>query len=157
MAISWRTQRIVILTAILLQLAAAIAVADDALAVRDAWIRAAPPNAPVLAGYMTLENHSAAAKALVRATSPAFGAITLHRTQETRGIARMTHLPRLEIAPHAQLVFKPGGYHLMLAQPKRPLHAGDRIPVELEYADGTRAAAVFVVRREARDEPAHQH
>lgn len=133
---------------VLLQITAAIASADSALVVRDAWIRAAPPSAPVMAGYMTIENRSHEHMALVRASSPAFTDITIHRTEDVHGVARMTHTPRIEIAPLGELHFQPGGYHLMLAQARRPLRAGDEVPIELAFADGTRASAVFVVREQ---------
>lgn len=133
---------------LLLQIAAASVAADGGLALRDAWIRAAPPSAPVMAGYVTIENRTDERKALVRATSSAFADITIHRTEEVHGVARMTHRPTVEIAPHGELVFKPGGYHLMLAQARRPLRAGDEVPIELAFADGTRASAMFMVREQ---------
>lgn len=135
-----------ILLGVLLQITAVIASANNALVVRDPWIRAAPPSAPVMAGYMTIENHSQERMALVRATSPAFADITIHHTADVRGVARMTHMPRIEIAPHGELVFQPGGFHLMLAQAIRPLRAGDEVLIELVFADGTRASAVFSIR-----------
>lgn len=143
-----RLMKIKVLVAGLLQIAAASVTADSGLALRDAWIRAAPPTAPVMAGYMTIENRTREHKALVRATSPAFADITIHRTEEVHGVARMTHTPRIEIATHGELVFQPGGYHLMLAQARRPLRAGDQVPIELTFADGTRASAMFVVREQ---------
>lgn len=131
---------------LLLQIAAASTAADGNLALRDAWIRAAPPSAPVMAGYMTIENRTRERKTLVGATSPAFNDITIHRTGEVHGVAQMIHTPRIDIVPHGELVFQPGGYHLMLAQAKRPLRAGDEVSIEFAFADGTRASTTFVVR-----------
>jgi len=122
--------------------------ADGDLAVHGAWIRTAPPNAPVLAGYMTVENRSSAGKSLIGATSPAFGNVTIHRTEHADGVARMTHLPKIDIAAHGKLVFQPDGYHLMLMQPKRPLRAGDRVPIELSFADDARLSVSFAVREQ---------
>ena len=148
---------ILIFAAMLLSLAPAIGLSEETIVVRDPWIRAAPPNAPVLAGYMTLENRSRTAKTLVRAISGAFGAVTIHRTEEVHGVAHMTPLAKVDLAPHAAVVFRPGGYHLMLAQAKRTLVAGDQVAIDLEYADGTRASALFVVRNDMRAEQSHHH
>lgn len=144
------------LLGLLMQLAASVLAADTAPAVRDAWIRPAPPNAPVLAGYMVLDNRSTAAAVLVGASSRAFGKVTIHRTEHVAGVANMTHMAGVEIAAHGKAVFEPGAYHLMLAQPKRPLSAGDSVPVVLRFADGTRVPATFQVR-EPEAASAHEH
>ncbi|MBI1984138.1 MAG: copper chaperone PCu(A)C [Acidobacteria bacterium] len=138
-----------ILLGLFLQLITAVSAADADLVVHGAWIRAAPPNAPVLAGYMTIKNHSRLAKVLVRATSPAFASVTLHRTEHVEGVARMSHVPEVKIRANSEFVFRPDGYHLMLAQPKRPLRTGDRVSIELQFADGTQASVMFLVRDQA--------
>ncbi len=150
-------RRIAIITAALLPLAAVDAMAGNALVVRDAWIRSAPPNAPVLAGYMTLENRSEARMVLLGATSPAFGEIMIHRTEEAQGVASMTHQSQVAIAPHEKLVFQPGGYHLMLGQARQTLHVYGRVPIELEFGGGMRVSVSFVVRKDTLGEPVHQH
>jgi periplasmic copper chaperone A len=143
-----------LLAALLLHVAAFAATAQDVV-VRDAWIRAAPPNAPVLAGYMTLENRSDRSKSLVGASSPAFGSATVHRTAQVNGVARMHHVPSIDIGANGKFVFQPNGYHLMLMEPKRPLHAGDRVRIDLEFSDGSKASALFPVREQAEQLPSH--
>lgn len=135
-----------ILAGLFLQSIASIAIADGELIVRGAWIRAAPPNAPVLAGYMTIENHSRTSKSLVGAASPAFSDVTIHRTEHIDGVARMSHVVKVDIAASGKRVFQPDGYHLMLMQPKQPLRAGNRVPLELRFADGSKVSVVFPVR-----------
>lgn len=131
---------------LLMQLAASLLAADATLIVHDAWIRPAPPNTPVLAGYMTLDNRSAAARVLVGASSRAFGKVTIHRTEHAEGVANMAHVAGIEIAARGRAVFEPGACHLMLAQPKRSLSAGDSVPVVLRFADGSSVPATFQVR-----------
>ncbi len=125
-----------------------VAFADGNLVVTGAWIRTAPPNAPVLAGYMTMENRSSSGQSLVSVTSSAFGDVMMHRTDHADGVAHMTHLEQVNIAAHGKRVFQPDGYHLMLMQPKRPLRAGDRIPMDLRFADGSRLTVSFTVREQ---------
>lgn len=115
--------------------------------VRDPWIREAPPGAQVLAGYLELRNVGEAPQVLVGAASPAFAKAMLHQSREEGGVARMVHVERLELSPGASVSFAPGGYHLMLMKPRRALRAGDRVPVTLRFADGSRLEISFEVRR----------
>lgn len=141
---------------LLMQLAAAVLAVQPMVTLNNAWIRPAPPNAPVLAGYMTLENRSPAARSLVGASSDTFGEVTIHRTEHSGGMANMMHLAGIEIAAHGKTVFEPGAYHLMLARPKRPLNAGDSVPIVLRFDDGSSLRATFQVR-EPRAAAAHGH
>lgn len=131
-----------------LQLTATIAEARGNLLVTSAWIRNAPPGAPVLAGYMTIRNHSLQDVTLVGAESPVFENAMIHHSEQANGVVGMRHLPRVDIKANAILVFQPGGYHLMLMQPKRPLRTGDRVPITLRFADGSRQEAVYEVREQ---------
>lgn len=131
---------------------------NKGIVLRDAWIRAAPPTAPVMAGYVMIENRTRERRTLTGASSPLFADIAMHRTEEAGGVVRMTHQPRLELAPFGELAFRPGGYHLMLAQAKRALRLGEKVPIELAFADGTRVSAMFVVREQpgtAADDHSH--
>jgi len=113
---------------------------------RDAWIREAPPGAP-MAGYLVLRNEGGAPLVLVGAESPAFAKVMLHRSREEGGMVRMVHVERLELAPGLSVTFAPGGYHLMLMRPRRALKAGDRVPITLRFAGGARRDVEFEVRR----------
>jgi len=131
--------------------ASAFAAGGD-LMVLEAWIRTAPPNAP-LAGYMTLENRSGKERQLVAATSPDFGRVTVHRTEHAAGMTAMKQLAALSIPAHGRLVLQPGADHLMLEEPKQALQAGRRVPVALRFADGS----AMTVRFEVRDASAGAH
>ncbi len=137
-----------VLLTIALGVAAQLAAAGGTgLTVTDPWIRAAPPSAQVLAGYLVLRNDSADPRALVGAGSEAFGSVMLHQTLMQGDVATMVHLDRIELLPGTELAFGPGGYHLMLMAPRRPLASGDEVPVELLFDDGGRQTVVFKVRR----------
>lgn len=114
-----------------------------------AWVRAAPPGATTLAGYLVLRNPCRDAVTVVDVESLDFGMPMIHRTEAVDGVSRMRHAGKLEVAPGAQLRFEPGGLHLMLMQPLRPLAEGDKARLRLVLADGRRIYAEFPVRREA--------
>lgn len=118
----------------------------DGLMVLDPWIREAPPTAPALGGFMVVHNHSDREQAIVGASSPAFGQVELHRTVADGGVMRMVHQERIAIPAQGQVVLEPGGYHLMLMQPRQPLKAGDTVAVTLRFDDGGSAAVNYAVR-----------
>ena len=120
-----------VLLAVALALAPAAALACPGLEAKDAWIREAPPGAMMLAGYVRLHNAGKRALTLDRASSKSFGEVSLHRTTAENGMAGMEAVPTLTLEPGASLALAPGGYHLMLMQPARPLAAGDRVRIRL--------------------------
>jgi len=112
------------------------ATAEPALEIGSPWIREAPPGARVLAGYMTFFNHSATPITLVNVTSPDFESAEIHRTVIEDGVARMLPVARLAIPANGRIALEPGGRHLMLFNPARPLHAGDSTTLIIHLADG---------------------
>jgi len=121
--------------------------ADNVTMVRDAWIREAPPNAVALAGYMVMENPSDKEQSLVNAASAAFDMVMIHRTVHEGGMAHMKHQKAVTIPAKGHIAFAPDGYHLMLMKPKQSLRAGDRVPVDLIFSDGSQIAVGFEVRK----------
>jgi periplasmic copper chaperone A len=141
---------------VMLLITGLLAVADSAVVVRDVWVREAPPGAPVLAAYFTLENPGSKADKLVAVRGADFEKIEIHATEIRDGVARMIALDALPIPPHAVVKLAPGGYHLMLHHPRRALAAGMSVKLELRFESGTRLAVVAPVRR-AESGPAHHH
>jgi hypothetical protein len=121
--------------------------ADSAVVVRDAWIREAPPNAAVLAGYMIMENLSDESLSLVSASAAAFHEIMIHRTEQKGGMAQMTHQEQVIIPANGKVLFVPGGYHLMLMNPKQSLNVGDQVTVSFIFEDQSELSAIFKVRK----------
>lgn len=140
----------------MLMLTSLFAVADSAIVARDAWVREAPPGAPVLAAYFTLENPGSKADKLVAVLCPDFDKIEIHATEIRAGVARMIALDALPIPPHAMVKLAPGGQHLMLHRPRRALAAGMNIKLELRFDSGTRLTVLAPVRR-AESGAVHHH
>lgn len=120
---------------------------EAGVSVRNAWIRETPPGMTVMAGYMLLRNNTSRLQVLVAASSPGFGSVMIHRTIVKDGVARMAHPTQIELAPDANFIFAPGGYHLMLMNPKQTLRAGDRAVIRLEFRDGLVLPVEFEVRK----------
>jgi copper(I)-binding protein len=113
--------------------------------VSDAWFRALPGKLPA-GGYFTLHNGTKATVALSGADSAACGMLMLHKSESMGGMASMSAVLSVNVAPGATLKFAPGGYHLMCMEPRRALRRGAKIPVILLFADGREVAADFQVR-----------
>ncbi len=141
---------------VLLMLPCLFAFADTTVVVRDAWVREAPPGAPVLAAYFTLENQGSKADRLVAVLSPDFAKTEIHATEIRAGVARMIALDALSVPPHAIVRLAPGGQHLMLHHPRRALAAGASIKLELRFDSGARLTVVAPVRR-AESGAVHHH
>ena len=120
------------------------------LAINDAWIPEAPSIVSALAGYMTVENNSGRARTLVGATGPLFERVEIHRTvyEKDSGLASMIRQEQVRIEPGQRFLFQPGGYHLMLINPKESSKAGGSVALTLVFADGSRPTVDFEVRRD---------
>ena len=125
------------------------AMAAGKLDVHAAWIRSAPPGAMMLAGYALLHNSGDATLVVHGARSEAFGTVALHESVESGGVERMRPLGDLTLAPNASVILAPGGKHLMLMQPARPLPAGSSVKIHFDTGDDGGSDADFVVRDDA--------
>lgn len=136
------------LAPMLLALAGTPASACGDLTVSEAWVRAAPPTASVMAGYLTLGNNSDQPVTVTAASSPTFERVEMHDMTHENGVMRMRKLEQIEVAPGGTAELAPGGRHLMLIQPKRTFAAGDEIEVTLTLC-GEHAQTVRLPVREA--------
>jgi copper(I)-binding protein len=121
--------------------------AEAGISVRDAWVRETPPGVDMMAGYMVLQNNTSRSQVLVAASSSGFETVMIHRTIVKDGLAGMVHASQTELAPNASLIFAPGGYHLMLMNPKRTLRAGDRVDITLKFRGGLVLPVAYEVRK----------
>jgi copper(I)-binding protein len=127
---------------------ASFAHADGKLGVYDAWIRVPPPGSTIMAGYATLKNGGDTRLSILTVQSNAFRSSSIHETVTERDVTRMRELPRVDLAPGAEVEMKPGGAHLMLSDPRHPIVAGDKIAIVFLLADGTRVETNFDVMAE---------
>lgn len=122
------------------------AAGSAALSVSEGWIRAAPPQAPVRAGYALLENTGRREVVIDAVRSEAFGAIEIHEMREVDGVMRMRRVPQLRIEPGARLALEPGGLHLMLFRPTAALAPDADVEIVLLSGETELAKARLVVR-----------
>ena len=131
------------------------------------YARSTPPGARTAGAYLSIENKGKSAERLVKASSPAAGAVTLHSMSMDGEIMRMRAIPSIAVAPGAVVKLAPGGLHIMLEDIKRPLKKGDKIPmtlhferagevkVELQIQDAAAASPPAAAKAEAHDHSGH--
>ncbi len=138
--------------ALLILLAAALpaAVWGDGPSVQASkiWIREGAPGVTVLGGYLSLANLTAKPLQLTAVSSPDFDSVEMHRSFVKDGMESMEPVPAVDIPAHGSVDFKPGGFHLMLMQPKKNLFAGDMVTLMLTFSDKSELAIMAPVRRD---------
>ena len=126
--------------------------------VEEAWIREAPPVSRVQAGYAIFKNNLNRDIKIIGASSPAFKKIEFHETVLENGLTKMIHQPTVTISHQTPLVFQPEGLHLMLFNPLKPLHAGERVTINFIFSNSTSATASFIIRKNTNsDSSQHKH
>jgi copper(I)-binding protein len=123
----------------------ATAAPPAALSAQDAWVRATP-GVDVAAAYLTLHNGGTQAVVVSGVSSPAAGAAMIHETTLVDGRATMRAHEPLRIGPGETVRFAPGGLHIMLHRLKRPLAAGDELPLVLLLEGGGSVSVTARVR-----------
>jgi copper(I)-binding protein len=97
------------------------------------WARATPGGAKVGGAYLELKAAPGQGDRLVSATSPAAGTVEIHEHINEGGVMKMRRIDGLAVPGGASVMFKPGGYHLMLMDLKQPLKQGDRVALTLMF------------------------
>ena len=108
--------------------------ASSPIAVTASWARATPPAAKVGAGYLTITNRGQEPDRLLGGASDAAGRVEVHEMRVIDGTMRMRPLEAgLAIKPGETVELKPGSFHLMLMNLKRPLKEGESVPTTLNF------------------------
>ncbi len=112
--------------------------------VTQAWARATVAEQQSTGAFMTLRASSASR--LVAVQSRAAASVEMHEMAMEGDVMRMRAMPAVALAAGADVTFKPGSYHLMLMGLKKPLKAGEMLPLTLvfESADGKQRQQVDV-------------
>lgn len=147
----------IIRSVIVLTVSLLVAAQAHALEVHDPRTPEPPHGAPVLAGYMVLENPGDETVYVTGANSPDFARVSLHETVVEDDTARMQSVEAFEVPAHGRVELAPGGKHLMLYEPERHVEAGDVLRVTLDTSIGPVEASLQVVHRDDVDRSHQEH
>lgn len=124
------------------------AYAAGTVTAQNAWVRWLPNKLPA-GGYVTLVNSGDKPVDLVDVDSPDYGMAMLHRTVSNGSTQKMEMVDKLTIPAHGKVDIAPGGYHLMLEEPRHAIKPGDTVHLRLKFSDGATLDTPFAVKSPA--------
>lgn len=127
--------------------------------VKSAWVRGTVGAQKTTGAYMEIS--SAQGASLVGAESAVAGEAEVHEMRMDKNVMRMRAVPKLELPAGKTVELKPGGYHVMLIDLKRPLKKGESVPLKLRIENKDKSVTTIEVKAEVRDATgaaaSHQH
>jgi copper(I)-binding protein len=101
--------------------------------VSDEWARATVPGQKATGAFMKITAKQTSR--LVAVSSPVAGITEIHEMKMDKDVMRMSALQALELPAGKAVELKPGGYHVMLMDLKRPLTDKSTIAMTLTFED----------------------
>lgn len=106
---------------------------DGDILIENAWARTSAPGAPS-AGFMLIVNNSQQDDVLLGVTSRFAKKSEVHQTKQVDGVMKMIHQQQGVVIPAGeQVMFKPGGYHLMFMGLQKNFELGESYQVTLTF------------------------
>ena len=123
--------RILVFTLVLvLLLSACAAPTAENVEVKDAWTRPATRGGNG-AVYFTIR--SSAAEELVGVSSDVAEAVEMHESKMSGDVMEMRQVQAVPLGAGEEMIFEPGGLHVMLVNLRQDLNAGDEIDITLHF------------------------
>ena len=123
--------RILVFTlVIVLLLSGCAAPAAAGVEVQDAWMRPAVQGGN---GAVYFAIHSSAAEELVGVSSDVAEAVEMHESKMNEDVMEMRQVQSVPLGAGEEVMFEPGGLHVMLVNLQRDLEAGDEIEITLHF------------------------
>jgi copper(I)-binding protein len=117
------------------------------ITVMHPWARATPGPAKAGAGYLGLKNNGATADRLVKAESNLSKRTELHTHIMEGGVMKMTHVEEgIEVPAGKEVMFEPGGFHVMFMGLKAPFKEGEMLPVTLYFEKAGKVEVQLTVK-----------
>ncbi len=113
-----------------------------AIRVEDAWSRSTDSGSTAAdaasftgssAAYLVIHNCGPTSDRLFSVESDVANTTGLHVTQTQNGITMMGEVNELEIPAGKKVELKPGGYHIMMMDLQKSIHAGDPVHLTLTF------------------------
>ena len=101
--------------------------------IQNVWARATPGKLTNGAAYLTIHNKGSEADRLMFVRSGAAERIEIHTHTMDKIVMRMRQIDGVDVLPRTSVVFKPGGYHLMLIGLHKPLRKGEHFWAEFVF------------------------
>lgn len=112
------------------------------ISVTDAWARTTVPGQKISGGYFQVTSDADAR--LIGVSSAAVPRVEMHEMKMDGDVMRMREVKAIELPKGKTVSLEPGGFHLMLMNLKKPIAAGDLIPVTLVVESGGKKQTVDI-------------
>jgi copper(I)-binding protein len=99
--------------------------------VSDPWIRGTVAGQSETGAFMTIR--STEKLKLMRVSSPVAQKVEIHKMEMNQGVMRMRPMNDLEIPANSAVALEPGSFHVMLLGVSKPLTAGEKVPLTLQF------------------------
>jgi copper(I)-binding protein len=119
------------------------------VAVVGGWVRLPPPGAKMAAGYPRLRNTSAAPIKVVAVKTSASAKAELHTHRLDNGVMKMRKVDDVVVDAGAEIVFAPGGLHIMIMGLSTPIAEHSAVRVTFTLSDGSTIEGSLPVSKEA--------
>ena len=117
--------------------------------IKSPWVRGTVQGQKASGAYLEITSKESAS--LVGAASPVAGTVEIHEMRMEGDVMRMRAVQRLALPAGKKVELKPGGYHVMLIDLKRPLAAGEKVPLTLRVEGTDKKVQTIEVQAEVRD------
>jgi hypothetical protein len=122
------------------------------------WTRATPTGAKVGGGFMTIFNQGKTTDRLVSGSSDIAGRFEVHEMAVENGIMKMRELASgLELPAGGKVELKPGSYHVMFMELKKPIVEGETVKATLVFEKAGKVDVVFDAKAIGASAGAHKH
>jgi periplasmic copper chaperone A len=143
--------RILVFTlVIVLLLSGCSAPTAEGVEIQDAWMR---PAARGGNGAVYFAIHSSAAEELIRVSSDVAEAVEMHESKMSGDVMEMRQMQSVPLGAGEEVIFEPGGLHVMLVNLRQDLNAGDEIDITLHFKN----YQDIPLRVPVQDTPASEH
>jgi copper(I)-binding protein len=139
----------------LITLAISAVAAPGQVSVEDAWVRGTVQGQNATGAFMHLRSDSGAT--LIGVETADARAVEIHEARMTGNVMTMRPVKRLDLPAGAAVDLRPGGYHLMLIDLKRPLKEGDTVLIKLKLEGKDKTPQELEVKAEVRALTASGH
>ena len=107
----------------------------DHITITNMWLPEAAPVARVMAAYMEISNKDKDDSYITAVSSPQFRKVEIHNMYHKDGMMRMEKQDKLKLPAGKTTSLEPGGYHVMLFNPKKWYQAGRKITLQITLSN----------------------
>jgi len=142
---------------ILVLVSVSTSVLADHITIKGAWLPEAAPVARVMAAYMDISNHSKQTSFITSVTSPQFKKVEIHSMSHKNGMMHMEKQEQLKLPAGKTVALQPGGFHMMLFNPKEWFKDGSKITLNITLDNKETFQIIAPVIKETGNDSGMQH